>query len=254
MTGTSTPSNDKTTPLLEATEDDDRYLLHSRSEVIHSLRELITKGALVTAYFNHGREFILTALLTVLPDRVAFVFDCGSNNELNEKLAASDRIIFVAALQGVKIQFSTGKPREVQYKGKDAFIADLPEQLMRLQRREFYRLELPGFARIECTIPNPEGEKETTLNIHDISLGGLSLVANKQFENCEIMQKFHNCHVDLRDGGSITVSLEVRNLIPIYQKNGSSTTRIGCRFIGITPAMEILVQRFMVKVEKEIRG
>lgn len=254
MTGTTTPSNDKATPLLEATDDDSRYLLHSRSEIIHSLRELITKSALITVYFSQGREFILTALLTVLPDREAFVFDCGSNQALNEKLQASDRLIFVAALQGVRIQFSTGKPREVQYKGKDAFIVDLPTQLLRLQRRDFYRLEIPGFARIDCTIPNPEGGKDTTLNIHDISLGGLGLVANKQFENCEISQKFHNCHIDLRDGGSITVTLEVKNLIPITQKNGSITTRIGCSFVSITPATETLVQRFMVKVEKEIRG
>lgn len=254
MTGSTTPSNDKATPLLDATEDDSRYLLHSRSEVIHSLRELITKGALVTAYFNQGKEFILTALLTVLPDREAFVFDCGSNQELNAKLEKSDRIIFVAALQGVRIQFTTGKPREVNYKGKDAFIADLPKQLLRLQRREFYRLEIPGFARIECTIPSQADLSNTTLNIHDISLGGISLVANRQFEGCEMMQKFHNCHINLREGGFITVTLEVRNLIPVLQKNGSTITRIGCRFVDITPAMETLIQRYMVKVEKEIRG
>lgn len=254
MTGTTAPSDDKATPLIEATDDDARYLLHARSEVIHALRELITKGAMVTAYFNHGRQFILTALLTVLPDRGAFVFDCGSNNELNEKLQTSDRIIFVAALQGVKIQFTTGKPREVQYKGRDAFIADIPKQLLRLQRREFYRLEIPGFARIGCTLPNPVDGQDTMLNIHDISLGGVSLVASKQFENCKLLQKLNNCQIDLRDVGSITVSLEIKNLISIPQRNGGIITRIGCMFVGITPAMETLVQRYMAKVEKEIRG
>lgn len=251
MTGNST--SDNTNPL-EAIEDDSRYLLHSRSEVIHSLRELITKGAIVTAYFNQGRQFILTALLTVLPDRDAFVFDFGSNHELNEKIQSSDRIIFVTALQGVKIQFTTGKPKEVQYKGKDAFIADLPLQVLRLQRREFYRLELPGFAKSECTIPGSDGGKSATLTIHDISLGGLGLVASKQHDNYGIMQIQDNCLIDLKESGHIKISLEIRNHVPITQKNGNVSVRIGCRFIAMTPAMATLIQRYMVKIEKEIRG
>ena len=209
---------------------------------------------MVTAYFNQGREFILTALLTVLPERAAFVFDCGSDQTLNEKLQVSERIIFVTALHGVKIQFSSGKAREVQYKGKDAFIADLPSQVLRLQRREFYRLEIPGFARIQCTLPDLEPGKDVALNIHDISLGGLSLEAHKQFTHCEIMHELHNCQINLRDEGDITVNLEIRNLISIPQKNGSIITRIGCRFTDTTPVMETQIQRFMVKVEKELRG
>ena len=252
MTGNST--NDNTNPPLEAIEDDSRYLLHSRSEVIHSLRELITKGAIVTAYFNQGRQFILTALLTVLPDREAFLFDSGSNHELNEKIQSSDRVIFVTALQGVKIQFTAGKPKEVQYKGKDAFIADLPLQVLRLQRREFYRLELPGFAKAECTIPGSDGEKSITLTIHDISLGGLGLIASKQHNNYDIMQILDNCVIDLKESGKIKISLEIRNHVPITHKNGNVSVRIGCKFIAMTPAMETLIQRYMVKIEKDIRG
>jgi len=246
-------NNESAAQPLESSEDISQYLLHSRSEILYILRELISKKTMVTVYFNRGKEFILTAMLTVLPERGAIVFDCGSQDALNQKLLESDRIIFVAAMSGIRIQFVTNKVQEVQFQGKDAFITDFPKQLLRLQRREFYRLEIPAFARIECAIPDPSGGKSTVLPIHDISLGGLSITSNKQFENSEIMEKFHNCRIELKNFGTVIADLEVRNSIQVTQRSGP-VTRLGCKFIDLSPAMQSLVQRYMVNVEKERRA
>ena len=246
-------SNENSAQPLESSEDISQYLLHSRSEILYILRELIAKKIMVTVYFNHGKDFILTAMLTVLPERGAIVFDCGAQDALNQKLLESDRIIFVAAMSGIRIQFVTTKVREVKYQGKDAFIADFPEQLLRLQRREFYRLEIPAFAQIECTIPDPSGGTSTVLPIHDISLGGLSVVADKQFEKSRVMEKFHHCSIELKDFGTVISDLEVRTSIQVTQRSGP-TTRLGCKFIELSPTMQTSVQRYMVSVEKERRA
>ncbi len=248
------PIKENTTQPLQASGDDSQYLVHTQNEIAFIMREAIEKKAMFTAYFNRGSEFILTALLTVLPGRGSFIFDCGSKDNANNKLLESDRVIFVTTLNGIKIQFVATDIREVQYKGSDALIAKLPRQLLRLQRREFFRLEIPGFAKINCEIPDALNNTTTTLHIHDISLGGLSLNATKRFENSAVLEKFRHCQITLKEFGIITVDIEVRYTIVLTQSRGEPVTRIGCRFINITPHDQVLIQRYMAAVETEERG
>lgn len=252
MTGCAMPDNENTNQSLAiASDDDSQYLVNSQNEIIFIMRDLIEKRSMFTAYFNSGKSFILSALLTVLPDRSAFVFDCGGNDSMNEQLLKNDKLIFVTSVNGVKIQFVTEKAREVQFRGRDAFITNLPKQLLRLQRREYYRLEIPGFARIGCDIPEFKSDSTTILTVRDISLGGLSLVTNKQLDNSAVMETFHNCHLDLKNAGKITVDLEVRIAIALSQNKSGLATRVGCRFVKIAPAHQAVLQRFMAMVEKE---
>ena len=61
---------------LEQPDDYSQYLLHSRSEILAVLRSLVQKGALITVYFDQGRSFLLTSMLTVnadTPRRIEFV-------------------------------------------------------------------------------------------------------------------------------------------------------------------------------------
>ncbi len=246
------PDNENTAQsLVIASDDDSQYLVTSQLEIIFIMRDLIEKKSMFTIYFNSGKSFILSVLLTVLSDRVEFVFDCGGNDAMNEQLLKSERLIFVAAINGVKVQFATDKARAVQFKGRDAFITHLPKQLLRLQRREYYRLEVPGFARIGCDIPELSGDSAVILTVRDISLGGLGLITNKQLDSSAIMETFHDCHLDLKNAGNITVDLEVRIAIALSQNKSGLATRVGCRFAKITPANQAILQRFIVMVEKE---
>jgi len=246
------PDNESTNHSLAITSDDDsQYLVNSQTEIIFILRDLIEKRSMFTAYFNTGKSFILTSILTVLPDRGAFVFDFGSNDAMNEQLLKNEKLIFVTSINGVKIQFVTGKAREVQFKGRDAFITNLPKELLRLQRREYYRIEIPGFARIGCDIPELQNDSTIVLNVRDISLGGLSIVTNKQIDSSSVMETFHNCRLDLKSAGNITVDLEVRIVIALSQNKSGLATRLGCKFVKIAPAHQAILQRFMAMVEKE---
>ena len=45
--------------------DDGRFRVDSRVEIVYILRALMRSNALVTAYFNNGRDFVVTAVLQV---------------------------------------------------------------------------------------------------------------------------------------------------------------------------------------------
>ena len=87
---------------LEQLDDYSQYLLHSRSEILAVLRSLVQKGALITVYFDQGRSFLLTSMLTVNADTQSFVLDLGSNAEMNERALKAEKLILTTVVDKVK--------------------------------------------------------------------------------------------------------------------------------------------------------
>lgn len=232
---------------LTAIEDDSQYLLHTPAEIAFILRDLIMQRAMVTAYFNQGKHFILTALLAA--NQEALVFDYGSSEEMNERMLATDKIIFITIQHGIKYQFSTGKPKRVLYKGVEAFMVALPQQLLRLQRREYYRVEIPLRSQLHCRIPGQEQQR-----LHDLSLGGLCLLADKQFAKSQVLDRFAGCRVDMGEFGMLDVDLEVRHVTTVGTKRGVEIIHMGCQFTDIHASQQVIIQRYLVKLEKDKRA
>jgi c-di-GMP-binding flagellar brake protein YcgR len=232
---------------LTTIEDDSRYLLHTPAEIAFILRDLVMQRAMVTAYFNQGKHFILTTLLAVNQD--ALVFDYGSSKEMNERMLATDKIIFITIQHGIKYQFSTGKPKRVLYKGVEAFMVALPQQLLRLQRREYYRVEIPLRSPLHCRIPGQELQR-----LYDLSLGGLCLIADKKFAKSRILDRFAGCSVDVGRFGMLNVELEVRRVTPVGTKRGTEIVHVGCQFVDIHASQQVTIQRYIAQLEKDKRA
>lgn len=234
----------------ESMDDNSRFLLHSKGEIAFVLRDMIEKGALVTVYFQNNKSFILSALIEVNAEKNYFLFDVGGEAHANEQLASSERLMFVAALNGVKIQFITGRAKLVRYRERDTFIAALPNDLLRLQRREYFRVNIPSTAGISCTIHNSK-YGSATLKIHDISLGGLSLLATDKFTTVQSMDRLEECSVSLGEYGQFPTGLEIRRVSQVQQKNGVLLTYLGCQFINLKQAHQNVVQRYLVHLQRE---
>jgi c-di-GMP-binding flagellar brake protein YcgR len=58
------------------------------------------------------------------------------------------------------------------------------------------------------------------------------------------------CSSDLEVGVVIT-TLEVRNVFEITLRNGTRVTRAGCQFANLAGPMLTLIQRYIIKVERE---
>jgi c-di-GMP-binding flagellar brake protein YcgR len=238
---------------LENQDDYSRYALESRTEIIFRLRELAMGGEMLAAYFNQGRDFILTTLLEVKPDHEIFIYDYGTNEELNQKLVDSEKIIFVGNPGGVRMQFICNAARKIKYGGRSAFISNIPRQMVRMQRREFYRVPLPLSKKLQCIIPNHNGER-LELTVRDISVGGVSLVGDEHLSDAKSLDRMSRCRIVLDEFGEISCDLEIRHVAQFTKRNGGQETRLGCMFMGITPVMQAMIQRYMVHLEQERRA
>lgn len=236
-------------------DDYGKYLLHSKKEILFILRAMCEKGSLITVYFNQGNDFLLTTLLAVAADGSAMLLDPGSNAEMNRKALASEKLTFIATHEKVKIQFTVKRLSSTEYRGREAFRAAIPDELLRLQRREFYRLTTPVAHPLRCAIPVrlADGTKTTfETTVVDISGGGLAVVTpppeGAEFETDHL---FENCRIELPEVGTVLATLRVRNVFEFTLRNGSKSRRAGCQFIDLPGHMLTLIQRYIIRVERE---
>lgn len=237
--------------LLTGSEDISQFTLDSPVEVIFQLRALVNRHEMVSVYFNHGKDTLLTTLIDVDAQRGEFLFDLGPSEEVNRRLLASDRAVFVATPDGIKMQFASGPVSLSQDDAGRLFRCKLPPDIVKLQRREYFRVETPIANPLVCQIHQPIPMK---LPLHDISLGGLSLVRSGSMPELERMALLIDCRVALPGFGALIFDLEVRNHRLLINRNGSQLELVGCRFIKLNGKMESLLQRYMNQIERERRN
>jgi c-di-GMP-binding flagellar brake protein YcgR len=230
-----------------------RYVLHDQGEITCVLRSLVQGANLITAYFNEGSDYLLTALLAVDDDRI--VLDYGGSAEINRRALAAPRLILIATHDRVKIQFALSSLQDVSFGGRPAFAATLPERLLRLQRREYYRLVAPLIQPLKCalTLVGENGARRIAeAEVVDISGGGLALTPPQGLEFV-VGQAFESCRLELPGFGAVDCEIEVRNVFQVTLRNGARTRRYGCQFVDLRPAMQARIERYIMKIERERR-
>ena len=179
--------------------------------------------------------------------------DCSIDNEQNKRIVAAKRLAFETTLDKIRILFSADSAVATTYKGGRAFIIALPVSLIRLQRREFYRMPTPVSHPVRAVIPIPfeQGGGSAIVPLADISCGGIAILDNKLVLGNTIGQKYVDCKLDLPDIGMVSTGLRVRNSIEMTLLNHKTNRRLGCEFIDISRGNLAMVQRYITKLERE---
>ena len=95
---------------------------------------------------------------------------------MNARLLAASHITFATLLDNIRVQFHAYSTSEVTFEGTPALAVTIPEGVMRLQRREHYRLQIPHGQRVVCEVRRePADAKPLQLGVYDISCGGVGL-------------------------------------------------------------------------------
>jgi len=236
-----------------AAGDDGKYRIHARVEIAFILRAVMKSSALVTAYFGQGKDFIVTAVLDVDADAESIILDSGSNAVLNERLLRGKRLSVVSSQEGVKVEFEVDHVEASSFEGRLAFRVPFPESLIKLQRREFYRLPAPLLNPLKCQIPLPNGGTADTV-VGDISLGGISLMGEHKGLDLQLGTIFENCRILLPELGAIQTKLMVRNSFPMTLRNGAVVKRTGCAFVDLPSHQQAMIQRYIIKLERDRRA
>ena len=232
--------------------DEGEFRIDSRVEIAHILQALMKSNASVTAYFNGGKAFIVTGLLELDP-RGFITLDSVSKPELNQRLLHSRDVSIVGSHDGVRVQFAAQRVEAVSFEGRLAFRIPTPEMLIKLQRREHQRIATPTLQPLSCELRAADG-RQAELPLADISLGGVCLVGEPATFGLEPGMVLKACRIALPEVGTIQAGLCVRNSYTVTLKDGAISRRTGCAFVELGAAQEAMVQRHIMRVERERRS
>lgn len=249
------PTAVATSPL-SAAQDLSQYMIHSRVEMIGVLRDIITRRALVSITYGFGNESIVSALLSVNPEFEEVVLDFGADASANQRLLSAKSLTVTTYVEHVKIQFSVQRAETTMFEARPAIRVRLPQSLMRLQRREHYRISTPLANPLKCVLPEllDRNGKMVEFRVADISCGGLAMVANANQIHVDLGQKFDACEIELPGIGNVTTGLIIRSITEIPDSTLMRGRRCGCQFVNIAGTMATLIQRYINSLERERRA
>ena len=229
------------------------YEVGSRREIISLLRSIGEKNQLIRMLIHGEADVCVTTILEVDPDTNIVTLDRSIDAEQNLRILAARRISFETTLDKIRILFASDDVTETIFERRAALQMALPESLVRLQRREFYRMATPLTNPVRATVPLPQelGGGSAVFPLADISCGGIAVLDNKFMLGNTIGVNYPGCRIDLPDIGTVTTTLQVRNSLDLTLLNNKTNRRLGCHFLGISGANLAMVQRYITKLERE---
>ncbi|PLC50358.1 flagellar brake protein [Pollutimonas subterranea] len=240
------------------THDDEEnpFLVTSSLEIHALLRSIATKGALLRMHIEGRTVAIITTILDVDPDNAAFIVDNSAEEDFNRRVVSADTVTFETSLDKVRIQFSVTKVESCMQEGRPALRASFPSSITRIQRREYYRVDIPVSNPATCTIPTPQNKdtKQVTLELRDISAGGISAMDNEHTLDNALNALFKNCRLELPEAGTVITDLQIVRSQDDTLANGKPSRSLGFAFINLSNPMNFIVQQYIVKLERKLNA
>lgn len=233
-------------------QDWHKYEITARREIISLLRQIGEKNQLVRMLVRGEGDVCVTAILDLDPDAGTMLLDCSMDRAQNLRILASERLRLETTLDKIRIVFAAEHVEAASWEDRPAVRCAIPASLVRLQRREYYRMETPLVNPVRVTVPMVvDGASAIEpFAVSDISIGGIALLDSKLLLTNSHEQTLVGCCLTLPDG-VVSTTLVVRNSIELTLLNGKSSRRVGCEFVDLSRAGMAIVQRYITKLERE---
>jgi len=233
-----------------------QFILNGRLSISQQLTALIKEKSVVTVYLGNGSRLFQTHLLAIDEPLgklyLAYPHDTSTGNLHGLHLEYPTTL--VSHLGQIKVEFRLPLMHEDNFQDCTVLSGNLPNSLLRLQRREHFRLAPVATEPLYCRVSFHESSPSTllTLQLSDISSGGLGLLCNS-----EIAQKLgpgmrlEDCRLEIPGEGVIHASLRIRKNLPLQTNHSQQTFRIGCEYVNVSGVRLAMIERYIARLERE---
>lgn len=233
--------------------DMSQYIVRARRQVMALLDAMYEKKNLLTMTINGSAESAATMILDIDSNAGTMTLDRIQDDVQTDLLLRHGSVELDSNLEHIKISFIGLNARSCMYDGSPAIKIDLPESVIRLQRREFYRVPTPIINPIMCKIAATNATP-LLLPLKNISAGGLMLIDDHLHLSNEIGLLYKSCSIALPSVEPVLADLRVRNRHSFLQSNGHMAVRVGMQFEGLSPKGINAVQKYINKLEHDLRA
>lgn len=230
----------------------ERYQVYSPLEIGRILKGMQASKQLLRMSFVGTLETVIVSVLDVDIKGRMLMLDTPQSPAQNALALKSHRISFEGVLDRIKISFTADRAFLDAFNGIPALRVPFPERLVRLQRRDHFRLPISNSV---VHIPTDvEGHIiYSVAHLRDLSTSGTCVVDASMMVDNTVGKIYTNCRLELPDTQPLMVTLEVRNSHEITAGSTLPQRRIGCQFVNLSAAEEALIQRYIARLERQYR-
>jgi c-di-GMP-binding flagellar brake protein YcgR len=235
------------------TGQDNPFMVGSRLEITHILHAIMREAALITVTLN-ASDFFLTSIMAIDESTDSMFLERGRSGPRLSSALKTRRLPCSTTLDKIKIRFTCEGIEATDYAGNDAYRIALPAEMLRIQRREYYRMPAPLIAPVKCRISNDENTADAgvELNLCDISCGGIAVQSPPALFTPDLGDCYL-CTILLPGTPGLHVTIQARNAFMIALPNGKITQRSGFAFVNPPENISASVQRYILNLERQRR-
>jgi c-di-GMP-binding flagellar brake protein YcgR len=228
---------------------EDHFRIRDPIEIASILRDKARSATLVAVGFGADeRDSYMSVIVEVHSEAGLFVIDAPAAWSQRRRLLAAPRVELRFELNKVPHRLTASRPRERE---AGTVTLTLPESLLRYQRREFFRIDVPVGAPLRCRMRMAPDEAPRILagRVVDISLGGMGMRLQPGQLAVDQGMRLDGVEIELPGAGSVRVDLEVRSVLSAPPSSGRRYLRVGMRFVDLGAADQRLIQRYINQLQ-----
>lgn len=249
--------NDVSVPVFEIDQPATygKYFISNRAEILVYLRSMLKQRTLITLYLDKGESLLLSTVLSIDENKEQMVLDASLDAKSNSAATNAERVTLSAPLEHVKIQARLSRLSLEASVGTANFVTPIPTSILRLQRREFFRVETSHLNPLRCKLPMPNpvgGHHVLNYSLFDLSGGGLSLLGPA--DDAELFSPgalFHDCRLEIPGESVLPVNLRICEILKTELPDNTQQLRLGCEFVSLPASRQAFIERFITRRERE---
>jgi len=242
--------NDEVPPLMR-----ESFVLHNRDSILDRLQLMARRRTLLTAVPVGTSIGTSVNVKRILPERGLIAVETGAGPDDTKPLLQAKQVVFSGRVDGIAVKFEVGMVREATLDGYNLLAAPIPDALLWLQRRQYFRAFIPHDMPIKCQISLPN-EEYHWFDVINLSVRGIALLDKSgrlRFWG-RTGQVFEHCRLDLPNFETERFDLQIRSKLETSaEATRAPTLRVGFSFLEIHPRLEAKIQRLLNELEIKAR-
>lgn len=238
-------------------DSEDPFLVTSDLEIRSILRSIQRQEILVRMYAAQTPDLSVMTTILGFDDGWSRVYvEPATDNNTNARLQQAAPIEFETQVNQASVSFSTGRLALSEYAGGQAFSFPMPASLIRIQRREFFRVQIPAGEPINCMVPILEPGKaprRAFAKVKDISAGGVALLDVDNTLPHESGITLKDARLNLPELGPAVVDLAVVR-VSFREIDRRRVAELGCQFIDPPTSSSVLIQSYIGRLERRMNA
>ncbi|MGE5523036.1 MAG: flagellar brake protein [Rhodospirillaceae bacterium] len=221
------------------------FLIRSALEVRFILRMVREQRGLLALHLSDNNDMLFTSIIEVDPERGDLVLDYPSDEGAVRRALGAESVVCTTTHDDVKVQFKCEALRKIRHNGRDKLCCNIPDSLLRVQRRSQFRMQTPQADPLKCVITLPPGSRPATaeVTVLDLSCGGIAVIDHHPMLAMDPGAFYDKCRLALPGFGEVEFRMRVRDVHPYTLPNGLVCRRAGCEFINMPETTTAVVPR-----------